>query len=65
MIGNDLGLVPGGLQSYLIKDEFGPPWSLVDEEQLWLRRISRYLGQLEEERYPFDFVPVTVAGREG
>ncbi|QNK59563.1 glycoside hydrolase [Paenibacillus sp. PAMC21692] len=63
MIGNDLGLVPGGLQSYLIKDEFGPPWSLVDEEQLRLRRISRYLNQLEEERYPFDFVPVTLAGR--
>lgn len=63
MIGNDLGLVPGGLQSYLIKDEFGPPWSLVDEGEMRLRRISRYLGRPEEERYPFDFVPLTLAGR--
>lgn len=62
MMGNDLGLVPNAIQSYIINDEFHPPFSAADEEHIRFTRLSRYLGRLEDEGYPFDFIPITLAG---
>ncbi|RUS48692.1 glycoside hydrolase [Cohnella sp. AR92] len=62
MLGNDLGLVPKGIQSYLIDDEYNPPMITENEEQIRYERVTRYLGQLEAEGYPFDFVPIPLSG---
>ncbi len=66
MIGNDLGLVPDALQSYLIKDEFVQQQDRlkggVNEAQVRKERVFRYLQQLETEDYPYSFIPVTLAG---
>ncbi|MCP4550145.1 MAG: glycoside hydrolase [bacterium] len=60
--GNDLGVVPGAVSSYLIKDEcdatmiFGDNWPVAE------LRIPRYFEQLATSGYQFDFVPVMASG---
>ena len=60
--GNELGVVPGAVSSYLTKDEcdaemiFGDHWSVAE------LRIPRYLERLEGAGYPYPFVPVMVSG---
>jgi hypothetical protein len=60
-IGNELVLVPNGGSTYLIGDEFA---SKVHhgQEEVREKRIYRYLENLENENYPFSFVPVMVSG---
>lgn len=62
MFGNELGLCPDALGSYMIRDEFRPPAIADNREEIMETRIGRYLRKLEEERYPYDFVPVMVSG---
>ena len=60
MLGNDLGIVPGAVSSYMIRDEID-----VLETGLFQtaeKRIFRYLEELEKEGYPFDFIPVNASG---
>lgn len=47
-VGNELGLAPDAAHSY--------PWEIAET------RIARFLSNLEDEEYPFDFVPVHVSG---
>ncbi len=62
MMGNDLGINPDGALSYTIKDE-NPIWGISEDHwTLAETRISRYLEQLEQENYPYDFVLVNVMG---
>ncbi|WP_240421361.1 hypothetical protein [Paenibacillus periandrae] len=61
-LGNDLGLVPGALHSYMIKDEFSPTHTADNHWEITEKRINRYLAKLEEEKYPYDFVPIMASG---
>ncbi|WP_175406361.1 glycoside hydrolase family 38 C-terminal domain-containing protein [Bacillus sp. FJAT-27264] len=64
MFGNELGLCPGALGKYMIRDEFNH--KLVERgeihDQIANIRIHRYLTQLEAEQYPYPFVPVMLSG---
>jgi len=64
MVGNELGLCPGALGKYMIRDEFDhrsvEPQDIHD--QLANIRIHRYVAQLEAEGYPYSFVPVMLSG---
>lgn len=63
-LGNDLGLVPNALHSYIIRDEFHTKYRMDLEEQWTImeNRVFRYLRKLEEEGYPYDFVPIAISG---
>lgn len=62
MVGNDLGLAPNAFFSYTIHDELARP-SIADNHWTAMEtRIMRYLHQLEQEAYPYDFVPVMLSG---
>jgi hypothetical protein len=60
--GNELGLAPGAVSSYLTKDEcdadmiFHDPWGVAEV------RIPRYVHELKERGYPYGFAPVMVSG---
>lgn len=60
MLGNDLGIAPGAISSYMIRDEL----DVLEEDQFQVaeKRIFRYLQELEKEEYPFDFIPINVSG---
>ncbi|NGP45949.1 glycoside hydrolase [Bacillaceae bacterium SIJ1] len=62
MIGNELGLCPDGVGRYMIRDEFHTPAIVDNHDEVMTTRIERYLKKLEEEGYPYDFVPVMVSG---
>lgn len=72
MLGNELGLLPRSVFSYTIKDEMSGLESGKDffhhaiapnHWEFAETRIERYLSQLEEEGYPYDFVLVNISGR--
>ncbi|HOX27048.1 MAG TPA: glycoside hydrolase [Candidatus Krumholzibacteria bacterium] len=60
--GNELGLAPGAVSSYLTKDDcdadliFHDPWTVAE------RRIPRYLARLREVGYAHDVIPVAISG---
>ncbi|GAE04435.1 alpha-mannosidase [Paenibacillus sp. JCM 10914] len=64
MFGNELGFCPKALGKYIIKDEL--QHQLMEPEQrhndIAAIRINRYLWNLEQESYPYSFVPVMVSG---
>lgn len=64
MFGNELGLCPGALGKYMIRDEFNH--TAVEPEEIHNQianiRIHRYVAQLEAEQYPFHFAPVMLSG---
>lgn len=62
MLGNDLGLSPGGVLSYTIRDEFNGSALADNHWEVAEHRIMRYFRQLEKEDYPFDFALVNVMG---
>jgi len=61
-LGNELGLAPGAVSSYLTKDEcdartiFHEPWTVAT------RRIPRYLARLEAAGPVPDAIPVMISG---
>ncbi|MCP4290929.1 MAG: glycoside hydrolase [bacterium] len=61
-LGNELGLAPGAVSSYMIKDECDAqtihhdPWKVAEI------RIPRLFKQLENDGYPYQFVPVMISG---
>jgi len=61
-LGNELGLVPGAVSSYLTKDECGADMIFHDHWGVAEIRIPRYFETLEEEGYPYDFAPVMASG---
>ncbi|NMO96446.1 glycoside hydrolase [Paenibacillus lemnae] len=64
MFGNELGFCPDALGKYMIKDEIRH--NLMEPEYVHNEiaeiRINRYLWNLEQEEYPYSFVPVMVSG---
>jgi hypothetical protein len=60
--GNALGVAPGAVSSYSIKDDcdaamiFGDAWAVAE------RRLPRYAAQLAAQGYPFDTAAVMVSG---
>ncbi|WP_256256445.1 glycoside hydrolase [Paenibacillus sp. BC26] len=61
-LGNELGMCPDAVGSYIIRDEFHTPAIVGNHDEIMDARIDRYLSLLEQENYPYDFVPVTVSG---
>lgn len=72
--GNELFLAPNGGLSYMDKDEFHDPFNNYrlcqtgvreterQEEEIMYKRLTRFVENLEEEEYPYDFFPVMVSG---
>lgn len=61
-VGNVMGLAPAACGDYLIYDEF-KSWSTMDcQEQLAMNRVGRYLARLEQDGYPYSFVPMMISG---
>lgn len=62
MMGNDLGLNPDGMLSYSVRDETAI-WGISEDHwHVAETRIGRYVEQLEQEGYPYDFALVNVMG---
>ena len=61
-LGNELGMAPGAVSSYNIKDEcdantiYHDPWRVAEI------RIPRVFEQLEQGGYPYNFLPVMISG---
>ncbi len=62
MLGNVLGVVPEAVLNYVFDDEYKPTPASRDHRFYAERRLPAYLCQLEEDGYPFDFVPLHVGG---
>ncbi|QGH36204.1 glycoside hydrolase [Gracilibacillus salitolerans] len=62
MLGNELGISPGAVLSYSIRDEFETTPNMENHWEMAETRIMRYLCQLEKEDYPYDFALVNVMG---
>lgn len=64
MFGNELGFCPNALGKYIIKDEIQHVHSEPEHRHndIASLRINRYLWNLEQEQYPYDFVPIMVSG---
>ena len=60
--GNELGIVPGAVSSYLTKDECDAEMIFHDHRGVAEIRIPRFFEYLEKDGYPFDFVPVMASG---
>ncbi len=60
--GNELGLVPGAVSSYIIKDECDAAMIFSDHWRVAEIRIPRFLEQLRQADYPFDSVAVMASG---
>jgi hypothetical protein len=60
--GNELGIAPGAVSSYLTKDECDAETIFSDHWRVAETRVPRYLEKLEDNGYPFDFAPVMVSG---
>ncbi|MFI2856165.1 glycoside hydrolase [Paenibacillus sp. JSM ZJ436] len=64
MFGNELGFCPDALGKYMARDEI--QHNLMEPEELHNEiaeiRINRYLWNLEQEEYPYGFVPIMVSG---
>lgn len=64
-IGNELGFMKTAISSYSIVDEYTFNEGGMNEEDIFKAsevRIERYLNNLEQEGYGFDFVPAMVSG---
>lgn len=73
-LGNELFFAPNGGNTYQIRDEFHAPMNermilnqsaentAEMEREIGEKRLERYLENMEEEEYPWDFVPFMVSG---
>jgi hypothetical protein len=61
-LGNEFGIAPGAVSSYLIKDECDEEMIFGDSWKVALIRIPRYLEKLRSDGYTLDFAPVMVSG---
>ncbi|OCT15409.1 hypothetical protein A8709_15120 [Paenibacillus pectinilyticus] len=61
-LGNNLGLVPRALDSYMLQDEFQISAIMDNHLEIAETRVFRYLSQLEMDGHPYDFVPMMVSG---
>ena len=60
--GNELGLVPKAVSSYLIKDECDAEMIFTDNRAVAEIRIPRFFDHLEKSGYPYSFVPIMASG---
>ena len=60
--GNELGVVPGSVSSYLTKDECDAAMIFSDNWAVAEIRIPRYFEELERAGYPYEFAPVMCSG---
>jgi len=62
VIGNVLGVAPAAIFDYLIYDELHTMAAMNGQRQLAEERVSRYLARLEQDAYPYSFVPMMLSG---
>ena len=60
--GNNMGLVPGPMSDYITKDGKTSPASEELEIKLANERIEEYIKMLDDHKYDFDIIPITVLG---
>jgi len=60
--GNELGIVPNAVSSYLTKDECDAEMIYTDHWGVAEIRIPRFVSHLKKESYPYKFVPVMASG---
>lgn len=61
-MGHELGLLPTTMHSYVTKDEFSNRGIMEFDPEIASTRLFRYLRNLEDEGYPYSFVPIMVPG---
>lgn len=61
MIGNEFQLVPDNRYSYILHDRYSGD-ETTDQMTISEYRIPKYLQALEDQDYPFDFVPISLSG---
>jgi len=61
-LGNELGLAPGAVSSYMIKDECDAHDIHHDPMKVAEIRIPRLFKQMQEDNYPYQFLPVMISG---
>lgn len=62
-MGNELGLMPKALGTYVMTDEFNVDAAIMENhKEISTARLFRYLRNLEDEGYPYTFVPMMVSG---
>ena len=61
-IGNTLGLAPHAAYDYLISDELKTFPAMSGQDQIAEARLGRYLARLEQDGYPYSFVPLMISG---
>ncbi len=61
-MGNELGLVPNAMNTYVLQDEFNTSPIMENHREVSSTRLFRYLRNLEDEGYPYSFVPTMVSG---
>jgi len=61
-LGNVMGLCPGSSLNYTFADEMDALHLTMDTMPIAVKRLTRYLYQLEKDNYPYDFVPLHVSG---
>jgi hypothetical protein len=62
ILGNVMGLVPGGTHQWAMADNLMPTPACTDTWDLAQVRLTRYLRQLENDNYPEDFVLLGLGG---
>lgn len=62
VLGNELGLCPGGVESYSIRDGQRTTPRGTDHALAALRRLPRYLAELDRAGYELPFLPIHVQG---
>ncbi|RDY25517.1 glycosyl hydrolase family 38 [Romboutsia weinsteinii] len=60
--GNEFGIVKTATGSYINKDELGANFTSDNRHEIGTKRLYRYLKNLENEGYEYNFIPITVHG---
>lgn len=60
--GNEFGIVKTATGSYINRDEFSDKFTEENRYEIGTKRLYRYLSNLENEGYEYDFVPITIHG---
>jgi hypothetical protein len=60
--GNELGLAPAAISSYLTQDDCDAAMIYGDHRAVAERRIPRYIERLRKLGHPWEFAPVMVSG---
>ena len=61
-IGNLMGLAPQAALTWMMSDELSAFPAMTGQKELSMARTGRYLKRLEQDGYPYGFIPMTISG---